>query len=413
MNRPHLPKEKSNMFFCCVLLCVTTVSLVELYTGGKFGYFFRDDTVDTFMDLFESLILNKTFGGEPGIYPPVPDLVYKVMAHMVDFSFIDSSLGVMEQGRLLRAATPGAIFIICHILLFMLPFFVVLIVVIDGSLRKKLAFSFLISLSGIVLWSLERGNIVVYAFLFTFLFLYLNNQEDTLCQQLSYLCLALAASIKLYPAIFGIVLLEKKDWKGALTCFAEFCGLYVIAFFCCGYAFSNFGGNFINVLVWGEEKHISSHSYSLKNLVFVLEVVVRHIPFVHFAIDTGLATRLAQIACLSLCLWVCHDTSRYWEKLFSLSLLCIYIPSISYQYVLMFLLIPLVYFLNEKEVGPFDGLYDVAFALLVSLLVVPVQFPVKITLVIHQLCLLAMMLCICAETLMSKRRKLSDPCQQT
>lgn len=410
MNPSKLSKERTNRLFCCVMLGITFVSLVALCTGGKFGYYFRANTTGTFMDLFESIILNKGFGGKPGIYPPVPDLVYKCLAHMVDFSCIDGSLSVLEQGALLRADISGAVFIICHILCFVLPFFVMLLVSIDGSLRKKTAYAFLLSLSGLVMWSLERGNSIVYAFLFSFLFLYLYPLGDRRSVHLAYLCLALAASIKLYPAVFGVVLLEKRDWKGALVCFGEFVGLYVVAFFCCGYAFRYFGGNFVNVLVWGEEKQISAHSYSLKNLVLIGDAIVRKLSFFPFALNTRLLVRLAQIACMLLCLWVYHATHRYWEKLFCLSLLCIYIPSITYQYALLFLLIPLVYFLNDHEVGPFDGLYDVAFAVFVSLLVIPIRFPIKITLVVHQLFLLAMCACVGIETLRG-RRQVKCTCQ--
>lgn len=406
MNSSKLSKERSNALFCYVMLGITCVSLVELCTGGKFGYYFRANTTGTFMDLFESIILNKSFGGKPGIYPPVPDLVYKCLAHMVDFSFIDSSLSVLEQGSQLRADISGAVYIMCHILYFVLPFFVMLLVSINGSLKKKIAYALLLSLSGIVFWSLERGNCIIYAFLFSFLFVFLYSLGDRKSANLAYFCLALAASIKLYPAIFGVVLLEKRDWKGAMVCFAEFVGLYVVAFFCCGYSFRYFGGNFFNVLAWGEGKQLSAYSYSLKNLILIGDAIVRKLSILPFALNTRLLIRLAQIVCMLLCLWVYHDTRRYWEKLFCLSLLCIYIPSISYQYALLFLIIPLVYFLNEKDVGPFDGFYDVAFAVFVSLLVIPVQFPIKITLVVHQLLLLAMCACIGIETLRDRRQRL-------
>lgn len=77
------------------------------------------------------------------------------------------------------------------------------------------------------LYQLERGNILILAV--NFLFEFLNNykSESKKRRHWAYICLALSFGIKVYTAIFGVLILKRKQWKEALWCI-----LYaVLAFF--------------------------------------------------------------------------------------------------------------------------------------------------------------------------------------
>lgn len=54
-----------------------------------------------------------------------------------------------------------------------------------------------------------------------------------------------------------------------------------------------------------------------------------------------------------------------WKKIFALTLLIIWIPNFSYTYTLLFLILPLIFFLKEKD-SQGDLVYSVCFALLLA-----------------------------------------------
>ena len=77
---------------------------------------------------------------------------------------------------------------------------------INGSLNKKLFLSILLCFSGVILWSIERGNSIIYAMLFTLLFVVLYDSESLKLKNLSCVGFAIAINIKIDPAVFGLIL---------------------------------------------------------------------------------------------------------------------------------------------------------------------------------------------------------------
>ncbi|MCR4788535.1 MAG: DUF2029 domain-containing protein [Lachnospiraceae bacterium] len=74
----------------------------------------------------------------------------------------------------------------------------------------------IIMLSMPAVFALERGNIIVLAFALTFIYVAFSESEKKWVRAIAYIALGLAASIKIYPAIFGFYTLKKRGFKSAL-----------------------------------------------------------------------------------------------------------------------------------------------------------------------------------------------------
>ena len=85
--------------------------------------------------------------------------------------------------------------------------------------------TFCLVFSAGTLAAIERGNIILIAFLLTFYFVEHYNDESRLKSELALLALAAAFGIKLYPCIFGLLLLKDRKFAAAGRCI-----LYAVLF---------------------------------------------------------------------------------------------------------------------------------------------------------------------------------------
>lgn len=95
-----------------------------------------------------------------------------------------------------------------------------------GSKLEKTMFGIIIILSAPYIYMFERGNLVFVALLFLMAFVFEKDSENKYIREISYLCLGIAAALKIYPAVFGLLLIKDGNYKAAVRV-----TLYGIAFF--------------------------------------------------------------------------------------------------------------------------------------------------------------------------------------
>ena len=301
-------------------------------------------------------------------------LPYKVLARLVPWDMFDPGLGGRELAFALRASVPGNVILMLHILCFILPFmFISMSFLNEKNNAVKYMYVTIFMFSGVMLYSLERGNIVVYAFLFTFLFVYLI--ERTEHKWIAYICLVLAASIKLYPAVFGLILLGKKGVKSILFAVAGFFLLFCIAYRLGG--LGNIKGYVSNIIRWTQSLTMTplGTNFSFKNFLLVFNKLLYRILIGrggYFAVPQ-LVFMVSKLLLLAGGIFSYFHSDSEWKKLASLSLMCILIPDVSYLYVLLFLFIPIVSFLNDETEGILPDFYALCFGTIMPVLVIPVK----------------------------------------
>ena len=67
---------------------------------------------------------------------------------------------------------------------------------------------------------------------------------------------------------------------------------------------------------------------------------------------------------------------KIWKKLASAALLCVYVPDFAGTYLLIYLLIPLLFFVNDNEDSKINYLFACFFAIATTFLIVPYKFNV-------------------------------------
>lgn len=364
--------KKSNSVFLLVFALITIFSLCSLFFGDKYSFYFFVDKKDSFMDFFNSIVEDKNRGGNIGIYPPLPRLHYKVLARFIPWEAFDDSLSLRQQAFALRDSVYGTVVFTLYNLLFIVPLIAAMYYSLKGSAKEKWIYIAMFCFSGIFIYTIERGNCIIFAFLFTLLFILL--YDNPKYRQLAYLSLALAASIKLYPAVFGLLLLSKKDYKGCFVVFAEFCIIYAVSYLLCGFTFQT--NNVQKLISWSGSKPMRGNNWSAKNILRCASYVINKVAGMYsgsFVLPKGVFW-VSKIFLLGTGIFSYFYSEKVWKKLCVLSLLCIFVPDMSGSYTLIFLFLPLMAFLNEKDEEKLSVAYAVLFAILMPLLIIPVEF---------------------------------------
>lgn len=251
-----------------------------------------------------------------------------------------------------------------------IPFFMLNIALIIGYLKvfskelhslpayHKHLLIFVIFMSGPFLFLLERGNLCIIALLLCFVYLMLYDSEIKIYRIISYLCLAAAAAIKIYPAIFGIFSLKKRKLDREVFLLI----MLGLTMFLGPFAF--FGGvNGFQKFVFGLSGTAGTYSrdgfgydFSIYNLCRLL-----------ISLFEGHQTKVAYIPPVIVISLIgiigLFCAKEFWQQICMCSLLIAFIPKFSMQYNLCYLLIPLIY-MFKSPAKKIHGLYLILFIMI-------------------------------------------------
>ena len=84
------------------------------------------------------------------------------------------------------------------------------------NVEFSLAITLIVVISNIYIFGiLERGNSAIIVCILLLRAMELRERKGLIAQELALLFIAMAAAIKIYPAIFGLIYLFEKKWKEA------------------------------------------------------------------------------------------------------------------------------------------------------------------------------------------------------
>ena len=86
-------------------------------------------------------------------------------------------------------------------------------VIVRGTATQKNLFAAALLLSGPMLFLLEGGNVLLMVLVFLMAFLVWYDSEHIFCRIIAYVALAAAAAFKIYPTVFGGLVIWKKRYK--------------------------------------------------------------------------------------------------------------------------------------------------------------------------------------------------------
>lgn len=356
----------SAFFILAALVVFAVVSIVN--PGDQFSniFFWRpDDRADTFMDFYNS-VYDTMYGPyeHDVIYPPLCCLIFKLIG-----SFLPQSTYVKEWvargGFRIRSFQ--------EIQFSLLMFFAIFIILFVGCMQKplnkrgyfeKMFITLAMFLSTPVMFALERGNIIIYSFVFLLMYFICYDDNRPWLREVGYICLALSAAIKLYPAIFGLILIRDKRIKEAIRTV-----IYGIVFTVGPFVF--FGGikaiqQMLSAI--GKFKATENYGISFSNGVsFVLFGSTGY----HRVLSIG---GMIVAACLIAAVFmVGKKPENRWKLAAALSLSMLGLVENCGKYMIAFMIIPWLYFFfTERRLKIIDYVY----AILMTVMLAP--FPAGI-----------------------------------
>lgn len=323
--------------------------------GAVIEQYFFYNIRDTGMDFLHSIEYVR--GRHPyeqfhTLYPPLANLMFMVLFRMVPEwichrwpdNFVDS-IGI--RGTDLDLRTYQA-----TMLLFIL-FIIVCAVLINqlvqyamreraGWERNLIAWSVLLSYG--MLYAFERGNIIILAWLLTMFFLLFYDSDKFVLRELAALALAVAAGIKLYPALFGVLLFRRKSMFLALRTISY--GLMSVILPC-----FIFKEGLSAIRMWIEitlefgASEPSPIGNSFQNILFSVQDLMRE--FWGVEMGTGWFG-IASIVVVAFCILVSFSFKEDWRKVLAITLGMV-LFSKQADYIYVFFSIPLLVMLRGEN----------------------------------------------------------------
>lgn len=323
------------ILFGCVLFYVFLI----LSHGEIANQLFIRNTKDTYMDFFASLS-NARYSNpysQYSNYPALALLVYKLLFQVTPIYSYGSS-GVDLQSLQMTQI----IFIIYNIIIIGMIFYII-----DKktelSRREKSIVKILVIISAPFIFTLERGNIILLSLMLTMIFIFYHQSNKRYVQEIANIALALAAGIKIYPAIFGLLLIKEKKWNQLIKLV-----IYGMVAFLLPFCF--FGGvEGIKVMVSalrtssGDVSNLGygcnvTFSSMLATICKLLDIKVNYNVINLF---TGLV--IAGLIC------VFYVSKNVHHSCLALTFLAVVVPGMSRFYTCVFFLIPFLFMLIDEK----------------------------------------------------------------
>jgi len=219
-----------------------------------------------------------------------------------------------------------------------------------------------------VLYTLDRGNIEGIIFPILYLFLYFNSKNDTFP---SAIMLAIAISIKIYPAIFILLLISDKKYREIVLSVFFVIVLTITSLL----LFENgFYAN-LNYVLSGFE--INSNSFlmpyymqqgvGLYSMIKMILIKAGLIEGMNLSLLLKIYFKLIIFLSFLLSAYVIFIEKTLWRKIALLSIAMILFPHISCEYKMINIFLPIYFFLDENR----DHRHDLFFLILFVLMLIP------------------------------------------
>ena len=222
---------------------------------------------------------------------------------------------------------------------------------------KKFFITLCLFLSGIFIFTFERGNLIILTVCCSTFFLAFYDSESKGLRELSYLALALAAGLKGYPALLGILLLYEKRFVETARLAVYGIAVAVLPFLFFENGLANIGHFLNNLPINGEVYRYTKFArfgpahlfaYNLTDMDSIKTVV--HVGEAVTAVLSVLSVLIAPAL-----------KEAKWKVFGILTCVIIMFPTNSALYCGLYFIPIIALFFNEKKHKPIDYAYLVCF----------------------------------------------------
>ena len=353
-----------------ILLFLVSLKFFEL-DRWKCLFYILAEPGDSFMDFF-NVMYHAQFKDLYAQWDFSNYLPFSYLSIML-FSFPIPAEVLQTSAETVRGNIYGIIALCTFFAVSLIPFMVMIFKNKGGNIKEKLLFCFFILFSAPFLFSIERGNIIFIALVFTTFFIFYYDSPKRYLRELALIFLACAVAIKIYPAALGILLLRDKRYKDILRLGLYVLCLVLLPFFC----YNGLGDIkfFVKSIKEVSRTYVTfGYGYTL-NVYVTLKVIVYAITGQEFAFLNSIF-HYASYLVLLCGIGVSYFIRKRWKTIAVAVLIMILVPSISWTYSLLFMVAPLVLFFNDKDEKTFKDLIYLILFCLMFMLNIPMDAPI-------------------------------------
>ncbi len=293
-------------------------------------------------------------------YPPLILLVAKFFALFGDYS---------NQSFDVRNSFLGLfvyfVFVIINIISI---YFAITYYLNKKNINKNIKYFFLIAciLSLPFCYLIIRGNYLLLALNFLLWFFVLYDSEKKSLRELSLVFLAISAGIKIYPALFALILFKEKRYLDFFKTVIYTILLFFIPFLFFSGGFSNIKVFFTNLIDFQGIREVSDHNYSIATFLYCVNYILSG--FKNAIISDWMCTvgRILSYIVFIIGMLCALFSNKRWKCFTLISLVVLLFPAPSFIYSAVVLIVPISCFLFEESHSKRDWFYLICFIILFS-----------------------------------------------
>ena len=221
-------KDPVRCFIVLSQLSFTITVLCFLLSKGRLiRRFFYLDGRDTLMDHMHSIEFlkgNDPYGSFKTLYPPLANLYYRLIYLFIPESVTevwpDSYAGetfLRETEFDLRTYQSTLLTFIISLILFVWLFSLIINLFFSERAEKdRSLLSLALIFSYGIITCIERGNNSFFAIAMLIVYVFYRRSENKTYKEMAIILLAISAGLKIYPALYGILLLKDKDYRTSI-----------------------------------------------------------------------------------------------------------------------------------------------------------------------------------------------------
>jgi len=215
------------------------------------------------------------------------------------------------------------------------------------------------------MFALERGNIILLSFAFSLFFCVYFDSSQKWVREVAYIALAIAAAIKIYPAILGLLVVKRGKIKECLHLV-----IYGILFFFLPFWYFDGIGSLIMLIK--DLKYTGNGIYSGYGMNVSLNNISKTFAAICNINLNDNVIKVIYIFTVILLLLAFVVLQEKWKKELALVMFIILLPKTNYYYVLIYLFIPFIEFLNYYKNSDLSHTgEDKKYAILFALIFIP------------------------------------------
>lgn len=341
-----------------ISIALTHATTLQLYLWHPGSSFY-----DFFACIKGNIYWNRNNTYQTGsIYPPLANLIYVLISRCMSISAL-KEIENLSAVNDIKSLQECALYFVIYMNVLLIAYFCICTKLKKGSETEKVLFAIGMLFTVPFIYQFERANIIFLALILLMLFLLWKDSDNKIKREIALVALAASAGIKMYPAIFGVLLLKEKRYREAARLI-----IYGILFFTVPFIF--FGGIQKNLVLLLHNLTNTAGQFSSTRLGCQLDfsTTFRFLFQKMGSQGNFIAGTLRMILAILGVISV-FGLKKTWKTILLMVCLIIGVPSISYTYTAIFMILPIIYFLDSGKIKKWDLLY------LAGMLLVMVPIP--------------------------------------